>query len=480
MNWFPRDILFSIRAPGTLVAIVLLVLGGALISEVFVADQPAPLANYSIDVEYANASGYRLTFFVFNSAGGGGIGDASINLLVSGPGSPGPVLLNRTEWTDSEGFAVFSWPGPEGSSLNGTAETATLHIVTPYGSTRSLFSLPTPTPGVPLGVGTVHLVSVGDFVVTPYIQVSFGDPNGTVPPGLRLVYSFPANNGTVNGSLGSVTTDPEQFRLRLPASAMNAGGVPVDVALVNETGGFVDGNTFGSTEFLVESGSQTPEGGALASAETYLSLLIPLGAVIIGEVAYGRDRISGALEPLLALPLTRVGVLLRRYSSSIVILGAGVTAALGVFEWQAVDHSISIPGMLALGLWVSMILEGSVFLSLMFLFSHVFRSQGTLVASGISVVLVYGALWTLLVLLAATFAKIPRQIYSQAIWEAHIGFANPVSLAQGILALSLWQLNPSSSLLFPADTNLALESGVVLAWLVLPLIGAILLAKHRD
>jgi Cu-processing system permease protein len=482
MNRLLRDMVRSIRTPGVLIAIVLLVLGGAVVSELFVKAAPVGGGGYSLTILYNNSSGYQLTFFVYEG-NGHPVDSASISLVVTGPTPPGSILVNRTEKTDSQGFAVFAWAGPEGSPLNGTSDSYVLKVISPYGSSETRAPLPTPNPGSPLGFGTVHLISVGSFVVIPYVQVSFGYANGSVPAGTSLEYLYGVTVDNVSqeimGYVGNVTTNPESLRVSLPAAAEAPGG-PLSFMLVNSSGNYLDGNDFAAPSFNVTSGSQTSEGSALASADGYLSLLVPFAAVIVADVEYGRDRLSGALEPLIALPLTRGRILLQRYAASVLVLSGASTAALAEFELQTAAHSISVPGVLFVGLWTSTIFVGVAFLGLTFLFSHVLRSQGTVMATGIGLVLVYGALWSLLVLLVTTFAGISEDITRQVIWQAHAGFANPVSVGQGILALSLWALHPSSQLLFPAVRDFALEGVVAAAWIALPLLGAVLLMTYRD
>jgi ABC-type transport system involved in multi-copper enzyme maturation permease subunit len=482
MNRLLRDLVRSIRTPGVLIAIVLLVLGGAVVSELFASAAAVGYGGYSMTVLYNESRGYQLTIFVFEG-NGHAIDSASISLVVTGPTPPGSVLFNRTEKSDFRGFAIFAWPGPEGNPNNGTGDNYDLKVISSYGSSETQAPLINPSPNSPLGSGTIHLISVGSFVVTPYIQVSFGYANGSVPKGTSLQYDYSVETGNMGegfiGYVGNVTTNPERFRVSLPAAAMAPAEI-LTFMLVNSSGAEVDGNDYAASSLNVTSGPQTAEGSALATADSYLSLLVPFAAVIVADVEYGRDRLSGALEPLIALPLTRRRILLQRYVSSVLVLSGASTVALAEFEWQAAAHSISVPGVLFAGLWTSTIFLGVVFLSLTFLFSHVLRSQGSVMATGIGLVLVFGALWGLLVLLVATFAGISDTVTSQVIWQAHVGFANPVSVGQGILSLSLWSLHPSSQLLFPAVTNVAIEAGVAVAWIVLPLLGAVLLMTYRD
>ncbi|MCI4320935.1 MAG: hypothetical protein L3K05_01335, partial [Thermoplasmata archaeon] len=121
-------------------------------------------------------------------------------------------------------------------------------------------------------------------------------------------------------------------------------------------------------------------GQALSERVTFWGFLAPLLAVGFGYAAYARPRGVRALEPILALPTTRLAVLGRRYLSALLPLTAA-TGLATVIEFQVDGPDPNgLGAVLVAAIWGSLALEGAAFLGIVFLLAHVIRSAAAVAA----------------------------------------------------------------------------------------------------
>jgi Cu-processing system permease protein len=210
----------------------------------------------------------------------------------------------------------------------------------------------------------------------------------------------------------------------------------------------------------------------IASLVSLVIYLIPLIALLLGFDSIVGERERGSLDLLLALPVTRLELLLGKYLGLAVALGvatllglAGVAVLLVMRFGQAGLYHYG-------GFMISAVLLGLAFLSLAMLLSTLARDRahasGLAIATWFVLVLVFDLL--LLGLLVATSGNLGAWLEGDRI--AWLLLLNPADIFRILNVFSLDDVRRSYglvSLVPPALGNPWLMGAAMGAWIVLPL-----------
>ncbi|MDF3831785.1 ABC transporter permease subunit [Cupriavidus basilensis] len=206
----------------------------------------------------------------------------------------------------------------------------------------------------------------------------------------------------------------------------------------------------------------------ITSLVSLVIYLIPLIALLLGFDAIVGERERGSLELLLALPLTRLELLLGKYLG----LAAALTlSTLAGFALMAVllYRQFGWPGLYQyLGFMLSSTLLGLAFLSLAMLVSVVSRERTR--ASGLSIALWFGFVLVFDLLLLGLLVAGGGEFGGDVL--GYLLLLNPTDVFRILNVFSLDQLRglPGlASIMPPALANLWLMGGAMLAWIVAPL-----------
>ncbi len=209
----------------------------------------------------------------------------------------------------------------------------------------------------------------------------------------------------------------------------------------------------------------------IASLVSLVIYLIPLIALLLGFDAIVGERERGSLDLLLALPITRLELLLGKYLGLAAaltlstLLGFGLVAVLlyQQFSWPGLFHYA--------GFMASSVLLGLAFLSLAVLMSVVARDRtrasGLAIAMWFFFVLVFDLL--LLGMLVGTGGAYGGDVF------AYLMLLNPADVFRILNVFSLDDVRTLYGLssIVPASLgNPWVLGGVMLAWVVLPLLVA--------
>ena len=206
----------------------------------------------------------------------------------------------------------------------------------------------------------------------------------------------------------------------------------------------------------------------IASLVSLVIYLIPLIALLLGFDAVVGERERGSLDLLLALPITRLELLLGKYLGLAAALTLSTLAGFGLvalllfkqFNWAGLYHY--------LGFMVSSVLLGLAFLSLALLMSVIARERTR--ASGLAI-----ALWFFFVLvfdllllggLVATGGAYGGDAF------AYLLLLNPADVFRILNVFSLEDVRTLyglASIVPPALAKPWLMGLVMLAWIVVPL-----------
>jgi ABC-type transport system involved in multi-copper enzyme maturation permease subunit len=418
------------------------------------------------------SSGYHLTGFAFDGAGSP-LAGVTVSLNFSLANGSGASIGAVSGVTSPDGFVRLNWSAPYGDyTVQG--------VVSKPGARGTGFIAPVPTsaPNVTARLlGVIYPVQIGEFVVVPQLLVSFANSNGTIPQGLRLQYSLNGSSPWI--SLGNVTSDPQLFSF----SASNLPpGQQIYIELANQST-VIENYQGPASSFASESGAVTPAGSALLTAVQELSLFVPLAAAFVGYTAYGRERLTGALEPVLALPLSRARLFVQRMVGATIAIVVGTTAATLVFtELLALRTGISFPYLVWIGLWGSVAAMCVIFVALAFLLAHLLRTPGALLGAALAIALIGSIFWGLLTSLVGlslgVFNGSPASITA---WQAGVGLLNPVAVSQSIVSSAMLTVSPSgATAVIPVVSPTIAWVVVLIVWMALPVAAGVALAAKRD
>lgn len=462
------DLLKVLGRPGCWAAILLLAVVGSIAGgqQASPNETPQSLIQSAMTYEYMN--GYDFNFFIFDWSGSP-IPGAVVSLSLQGLNSSTPVGSQLEGVTGPSGTLQLQDPVPRVSySLT--------YAVSGNGATvQGTSTITPPTSGeVNPGLNPVAVIEPGELRLVPEVRICFGDSNGTAVGGAFVtlqVQGAGAPGDTRNYSLGPLSRVPQDFGLSGVPIQPSATSVTVSVStrsqvLVTET---FEPAIFQPIEF-----PQTQLGTSYAYAETNFAFFSPLAGIVVGLAAYARERASGALEPIWAMPFRPKFVLLRRLLPSAIVLAIGSLSA-GVVTQITLERRLGFfpPPDLVAVLAATTFLTAVAFLSLTVLTSHLARESGLIVGVVTGVLAFFALLWKPLTSLGSGGPA----GYTQDI-PAGVNPTETANTLVGAMARILVGL-PASSGSAPSDSPVsALCLSIV--WCLLPIMVALTLAERKD
>jgi ABC-2 type transport system permease protein len=217
-----------------------------------------------------------------------------------------------------------------------------------------------------------------------------------------------------------------------------------------------------------------------------VGFFIAILSVFEGYLTYGKDRTSGVLESVLKRPVSRGALIASRFTANAVSIAIAV--ALSMLSADLLIHYY-------LGLYLSMtfdmyfiwsfFVEGAAFLALVYFFSHLVKSQGSLLGSAIGLFVVFGLFWSVVADVFIFAFHISSTSTAYVTTQIAFDYASPAgfsSLFQILFEKTLGStfgsglsINPALFGVIPAFIVLA---GIL--WIAVPFIGAFTLATKRD
>lgn len=222
--------------------------------------------------------------------------------------------------------------------------------------------------------------------------------------------------------------------------------------------------------------------------QSLFGIFIPLVAIIGAFVGYGKDRISGVIESVLAQPVSRRGLSLSRFVSIFGALAIAISVTVGLIDLMVLYLTGGFASaMLLLASTLAFFVELVVFIGIMMLVSHLVKSSAALIGIGIGLFMLIDFFWGLIVGLAAGASSTGygTEKYGQLVITAQ--FLNPaqfVSLVNTYLTHVAKFVGVSSFSLSmtPASYGITIPSMILDAviWISVPLATFIYLSTRRD
>ncbi|MEM0117811.1 MAG: ABC transporter permease subunit [Conexivisphaerales archaeon] len=462
----------AIRSRGMLAVVAFMVLFSLAIIPLIFSSQVSSSAAISYSyTEYSATDGYHVLLYVYN-AFGQPLAGAQVNVSLQS-GSFSHIFTSN-----SSGFVQFVVP--VNSSI--PSQLITMPVGSNLLSAFPLILNPTKNghtqPPAEIGYVTDQTNSskmdILVFASGPY----FEDPN------YQLYYNFsssPAVN-QLNSSqmrfLADINSKVTILRFDVPSNETNS----LVIFSVFDKNGTSLVTAGVSANFLAEKSFQaSPKQVAASFVSGVLALFVPLMAILGSYSVYGRERVTGVLESVLARPVTRKNLLTSRFiagllaSATAIILTVLIADGIIYYKLgQSLDASFIFTS------WASLVVEVAAFMGFIFLLSQLTKSTGALIGAGIGLFLVLDFLWNLILFFAVSLTGATLGSAVSYRIEMLLDFLNP---AQYLNLVQVYQtrsilgipINPSDYGITPLTL---ISDGII--WLVLPALVSIWLVSRRD
>src|SRR3989441_364694 len=212
-----------------------------------------------------------------------------------------------------------------------------------------------------------------------------------------------------------------------------------------------------------------------------VSFFIPLVAIVGSYSSYGKDRLTGVLESVLARPVSRRGLVLSRFLSTLLAISLAVVASVGIVD--AILNNVTgsfLSQDFVLAMIAALLAEVAAFSGIVFLLSHLVKSSAVLLGISIGLFVVLDFFWSLIIYLLTALlgGTVGSAVYIQTTILANL--ANP---AQFVSLVDTYMFGSSSGVLIqPANYGLTLPVLIVdgVSWAVAPFVAFLYLAMKRD
>jgi len=477
-----HDFVRTLRTKSVLVSMaVIVVLSLGLVPLVKLATSPVPISSGgTVVAEYYSGGLYHFLAYSYNTYGQP-VSGTPVNVTFFGPGAP----PSSTGSTNSSGYAAWTVGG-------GLPSNNFSFLVTASGNEliEGTFS-PSPEPGEVGFIAGDILSLVQDPANSSRSDVLFAyiGPNGTVPSMYRIYYSYGSSNSfnQMNESEMSFLGVPNSYATVFKLPQAPAGTTTTQIGAFDVNGTAVASSTYSYQVVGGPSTPPTPQQLFTSFTSSILSLVIPLMAILVAFNTYGKDRATGVLESVLARPVTRLGLGVTRYLSSLLSISVAIIISLAAMEAisQALIGKILAPEFV-LYTFAALFVEAASFVGLTMLISHLLKSAGAIewVAVGLWIVLDF--FWSVIVLFGALALGVEIGSGNYLGVTIDLGFLNPAQyyglVGEYLNGVSITSNGGGSIPISPATyglTPLTLTVAAVL-WVVVPLAGFLYLARRRD
>jgi ABC-2 type transport system permease protein len=447
---------------------------------------------------------------------------------ITNPGSY-PSYAGPSVTTNSSGEAQFTINVPVSDMVEVNANyTVLIQIAQPNGfSTSNFGSGPAYSQTTTLANGSMTYVPVasGQIVIIngnaiqtvtdssnsqkENVLVTWAGPNGSLPKDYSLYYTFfneteicstsqfgqQCNNSFTEPStlsesnmtfLSNMTSYSQVFNPpKLESNLGNGSQIAFAVFSPNGTVAIpFQYNTYPVNELYPSSqviSQGTAQGFVVSFFTEIYGIFIPLIAIIGSYNSYGKDRVSGVLESILAQPISRRGLSLSRFISSFAGMAIAISISMGVVDAIVYFYTKSpFSSTILLASAGAFFVELGTFIGIMMLLSRIIKSSGLLIGIGIGLFLVFDLFWSIIILAAvsASGAGLGSNAYQG--FQIAGEFLNPAQFVQ--LVITYLTSQGSFGLISPAQYGITLPSLVAtgILWVALPLAGFLYLAIKRD
>jgi ABC-2 type transport system permease protein len=463
----------------TVVAVIIItvVLSGAFVPFLRAAAPGSSITPSNIGgvAYYDNSTGVNVLAYSFNQFGQP-ISGTAINVTATS----GTTAQSASQLTNGSGYAhvTIDLPYPAFGAGNFLSVTAggignQLQIPQASGFPTDLFSVVSPV----IDQSNSSKIDVGVFA---------SGLLGTPPKNYGVYFAINPTSGPGNASgmtpLGHMSSYFQVFSF--PPGTKISPNDSILFSVFDPSGAEVLGYGMGGASFQTSAVYQqyfVVQNLASGFVAGLLGLFVPLMAVLASYSTYGKDRVSGVLESVLARPVSRKGLSISRFTSTSLAMVVAVvlaTIALDVVCYFAAGFLLSWS---FLGTVIGALsVEAVAFVGLLFALSRVIKSGGALVGVGVGLWAILELFWSLIIYLVAVLLHLDLGSATYYRLTVDSGFFNPAQFYSLVSTLSSSSFSGIS--FSPADYGITpytlVAAGIL--WVVLPFALFLYLAVKKD
>ena len=389
----------------------------------------------------------------------------------------------------SNGFANYTIPA-------GNVSSGTVHVSYTYTTLRKSIEVHSTPVSFSSSPGSSGLyVTAG--IVNPSNSTMFGlelfyvGTNGTTSPSLDVYvynYSLPVSDISTNYSYKHSFSGFTVLNIFPTVTGANRTDL-YKVEVTNSSGYTMypphssQSPVFPLTDYTPMTQS-TLQSLVYAGTSEILGFLIPILAVFAAYLTYGKDRTNGVLESVLKRPVTRGGLITSRFLSNSVSIVVAVGLSM-IFSDLIIHHYFGMYLSTTFSLYFvwTYVVEGISFLALVYMFSHIAKSQGAVLGAAIALFVVLDLFWSIIPI--AILAALKISTSSTAYVSASVGFdyASPAGYSTLVQTMFTGKFGIiSSSTIDPSAFGITAPFLIVagILWMAVPFAIGYYLAKNRD
>jgi ABC-2 type transport system permease protein len=389
----------------------------------------------------------------------------------------------------SNGFANYTIPA-------GNVSSGTVHVSYTYTTLRKSIEVHSTPVSFSSSPGSSGLyVTAG--IVNPSNSTMFGlelfyvGTNGTTSPSLDVYvynYSLPVSDISTNYSYKHSFSGFTVLNIFPTVTGANRTDL-YKVEVTNSSGYTMypphssQSPVFPLTDYTPMTQS-TLQSLVYAGTSEILGFLIPILAVFAAYLTYGKDRTNGVLESVLKRPVTRGGLITSRFLSNSVSIVVAVGLSM-IFSDLIIHHYFGMYLSTTFSLYFvwTYVVEGISFLALVYMFSHIAKSQGAVLGAAIALFVVLDLFWSIIPI--AILAALKISTSSTAYVSASVGFdyASPAGYSTLVQTMFTGKFGIiSSSTIDPSAFGITAPFLIVagILWMAVPFVISYYLAKNRD
>lgn len=391
--------------------------------------------------------------------------------------------------TNSEGYAFITLSAPNGTYSLSVNETTGGNTI-PIGGSYMYVSPPI---GQPQFATTSWISTVQDRANASKsdVRTFYAGLYGAKPSGYSIRYKISATpppppfrddspyTASQMDLLGNLTDYRQVFDPAIPNGLSETTRVYFELFAPNGTA--VSGRQMFVTDLRHQQFRPQATNVASFFFSTILSFFMPLAAILGAYSSYGKDRLTGVLESVLARPISRRGLAISRFLSTLTALAVAAIASVGLVDLvlNQVLGSV-LPQDYALAIISGLVVEVAAFTGLIFLLSHLVKSTGVLLGISIVLFVVLDFFWGLIIFLLTLLlgGTSGSAVAVEATLVSY--YANP---AQFLQLINVYVFQSSSGIaLQSSNYGVSLPAIVLdgLLWAILPFLAFLYLAVKRD
>lgn len=411
----------------------------------------------------------------------------------------GQPLSKITVYYEYNGTFFKETSGPSGFT-NATIPIGSLHSVTVYVNySYSVFRKSHSTHQIPEKIDNTLIPSGLEIIpgiVNPSNTTRFGyelmyvGQNGSTAPSVNLYIgnSSLTPSAIANDPLFSYT-DISGFDIMniYPSVSYADHNYTYSTVATNSTGGIIVFTPHAEAVPLTDYSPMTQselQSLVFSGTSEILGFLIPILAVFAAYLTYGKDRTSGVLESVLKRPVTRGSLIASRFTSNAISIFIAVGFSM-IFSDLIINHYFGMYLSTSFSLYFvwTYLVEGVAFLALVYMFSHIAKSQGAVLGAAIGVFVVMDLFWSIIPIAILSALKVSSSSTTYVYGTITFNYASPsgyASLVQTMFTDKIGLI--SSQTIVPADFGITAPILIIagILWMIIPFAIAFSLAKNRD